>query len=251
MTKIIELPAQQLSRLKKVHMSFDLTGKHYEMLASYDGGAPEQLVLSILMDCVKENVALLSRQEALYLFTLLRITSIDSYADFSYVCSHCGKKQTVKVNLGDVSINNPKKKYKIPSIEWQTKINEKKNEYSVLPLPLATEVMILDWFAVKLDISRDSLIKDKKYLTKYQIIKAIASLVAKDGSKVIETTENLNDIDDMLSFNDYSTVKKLMNYYEEVDNFGMGDNIQTVKCKGCGETNKFHLPMLYGLYNKS
>jgi hypothetical protein len=48
--------------------------------------------------------------------------------------------------------------------------------------------------------------------------------------------------------NKYQTVSKLYEFSNEVDSFGVqSDKLYELKCKECGGTLRFRLPLLHGL----
>lgn len=250
MNKQIDLPAPSLSALKKVHLTMDMTGKHYELLAAYEGGSPEQVILSILTDLMEEDANKLTREEANYLFTLVRIASLGDDIPMNITCPHCKHEGKATAKLSATDLKTTPILYKIPTVEWVCERGKEPETFQIVPPPLAMEVSLFDWFLTTQDKTRQQLLSEKPLLMMFSMLKALLHLTRRDGTRFIETTDDFQMAHETLSFNPYRTTAQLDTYQTEVDSFGMKPNRHTYRCKECGGTSTFHLPLLYGLYNQ-
>lgn len=246
MKKPIDLPVKLLSNLKRVHLSLDMNGKHYQDLATFDGEQPEQILLSILSDLIDENADLLTKQECCYLFTIVKISNLGSKIPIRLECPSC--KHTFKdvLNLANVHINEPSKDWKIPKVSLPL-IDDEPIEYSVLPPTLASEIRLLDWLSVYKDITRKSIYEDKDKTVMYKMYFAMLHLVDKNGNRIFDDVDSFNTMDEKMGNITYKQIAHLVYLSEEVDSFGISPNVKFVECEECGEKLSFHFPILYGL----
>lgn len=247
MKKTVELPVLQISKLKNVHINLDMSGKHYLECATFDGNCPEQLMLSILSDLIDENVDELTKQEAVYLFTIVKIANLGAKLPITVTCPHCHNKQKDNLNLADVTIKQPSKQWKPKTIKWV--VNDVKSEYTVLPPSLSLEIKLLDWLSVYRNISRREVFEDNKQLVTYTMYKNLLHLVDSNGNRLINDVDGFEQMDSILESNSYDSVSVLYGLCNEVDSFGITPNITQTVCtnKECGGKFAFHYPILYGL----
>lgn len=246
MKKPIDLPVKTLSTLKRVHLSLDMSGKHYQDLATFDGEQPEQITLSILSDLIDENADLLTKQECCYLFTIVKISNLGSKIPIRLECPNCKHSFKDVLNLADVHINEPPKDWTVRKV-LLTLSDETKKEYSILPPTLASEIRLLDWLSVYKDIPRKSIYEDKDKTVLYKMYYAMIHLVDENGNRVFDTVDDFNTLDEKMGDITYKQVAHLVYLSEEVDSFGISPNVKFVECEGCGEKLSFHFPILYGL----
>lgn len=251
MRKIIELPAPTVSQLKKVDIDLEMTGKHYMELATLKGQLPEDIALSILKDLMKEDAGKLTLAELRYLFTLVKINSMEDKYVVDLQCTHevngkkCGAVNEVKVSLSEADLTRAPRHYKVPEINFVVDGVEK--TYRVMPPEMTMESAILNYLVVDKQIDYEAISNDKQSAFIFSCIRALAHLIDKDGVRVIKDVSDVENYEKFMTENKYSTMQKLLKYCLEVDSFGIRIKDHEVKCKECGGILTFRLPLLYGL----
>lgn len=257
MRRIIKLPASQLSALKEVNIDLDMTGRHYALLASCEGQLPEDVALSILKDLVEEDANLLTLAEERYLFTLVKINSLENDYTVDAECMHkkkdgkpCGNLIHVDLHLSDGDLNDTPSDYKPPKIifkagDKETGITEK--EYTVIPPPMKEESRLYSYFLTERNVSHDDIADNKQLSFDYTYLRALLHLVDPEGNRLVKSDDKFGDLFKYLDINKYQTINKLYDAVIEVNKFGVQNKVYEVKCKECGGTSQFQIPLLYGL----
>lgn len=247
MKKIIKSPAPQLSQLKEFTVDLDMTGRHYALLACSKGQIPEDIALSITKDLMQEDAGKLTMAELRYVFMLIKINSMENSYNVDIECTHegCSHINHYSIKLSDADLNSTPRNYKVPKVKFTDENGEK--EYFVMPPTMDMESALYNWFIVTKGKSLDDLVDDKETALNYTFIRSVMHLIDKDGKRLVN---ELNDFEYVLKYfdtNKYSDVSKLYELVEEVDSFGVQNKIYKFKCKECGGTLIFRLPMLHGL----
>lgn len=257
MRRTIKLPAAQLSQLKEVNIDLDMTGRHYALLSSCEGQLPEDVALSILKDLVEEDANLLNLSELRYLFTLVKINSLENDYTVTAECMHkkkngesCGNLIKVDLHLSDGDLNDTPSDYVPPKITFKVgnkEIGFTEKEYSVIPPAMKDESRLYNYFITERNISYEDIGEDKKQSFDYTYLRALLHLVDSDGNRLVKDTDNFDDLFAYLDNNKFQTINKLYDCVIEVNKFGVQNKEYEVKCKECGGTSVFQLPLLYGL----
>lgn len=253
MRKVIKLPAPELSQLKEVNIDLDMTGRHYAQIATSEGQVPEDVVLSILKDLVDEDANKLTMAELRYLFMLVKINSLENDYEVTVSCTHekegggqCGCLNNLKVRLSDADLNPTPKHYKVPEITFRTEETEK--EYLIMPPTMDMESALYNWFLTMRNKSIEDLVDDKQTSTDYTFIRGCMHLVdKKTNERLVQEFNDFEYVLKLLDINKFQTVHKLYEKMLEVDGFGVQNKMYTLKCKECGGTLVFRLPLLNGL----
>lgn len=251
MKKTIELVAPELSQLKKVNIDLEMTGKHYMELATLKGQLPEDIALSILKDLMEEDANKLTLAELRYLFTLVKINSMEDKYTVELQCTHevngkkCGAINEVKVSLSEADLVRTPRHYKVPKINFVVDGVEK--EYKVMPPEMGMESTILNYLVVDKGIDYEKISTDKQCAFVFSCIRALAHLIDKDGERVIKNVSDIENYEKFMAENKYLTMQNLLKYCLEVDSYGVKAKDYEVKCKECGGILTFRLPLLYGL----
>ena len=256
MRKTIELPAPELSQLKRVDIDLDMTGRHYALLATSEGNIPEELALSILKDLVVQDANKLTLAELRYLFMLVKINAMDNNYNAYVYCTHfnpktkkdCNYKNEVQIRLSDADLNRTPHGYKVPEIEFV--IDNTQQMYKVMPPTADMEISLLNYLIVEKGIPQIDLQKDKTTALKFSFIRAMMHLVNDKGERVISQVNQFDECEKLFDVNKYTTIRKLFSLMEEVDGFGVQEeHVYHFKCKECGGELVFTIPLLYGFSN--
>lgn len=252
MTKYIKLPAPQLSQLKEVSIDLDMTGRHYALLASCEGQLPEDVATSILNDLMEQDAYKLTLAEVRYLFTLVKINSLENDYTVSLECPHkkadgteCGCINTYTVSLSDGELHPTPSDYVPPTIEFNTKDGPR--TFSVIPPSIKEESALYEYFLTQKDANQEKISEDKTLSFEFTFLRGILHLVESDGSRFKKETDFLGDMLGLLDCNKFQTINKLYDLVIEVNQYGVQNKIYTMKCKECGGMLSFHLPLLSGL----
>lgn len=254
MTKNIILPAPQLSQLKSVNVDLNMTGRHYAFLATSEGQIPEEVVLSIVKDLMVEDANKLTLTELRYVFTLIKINSLENEYNVSVVCNYYDEKKkgpcktvnVIPVSLSDSDLNKCPNDYKVPEIEFYYE-KDKQKVYSVMPPTVDMEIGLIKLFTLERNKTIEEVMKDETEKFNYSICVSLLHLIDKDGKRLIQ---NLSDIDSLLKYldlNPYMKIKQLLQYQEEVSSFGIQNKIYECNCKECGGKLRYRIPLLHGL----
>jgi len=253
MKKNIKLPAPQLSILKEVNIDLDMKGRHYAEIATSEGQIPEEVALSIVNDLMDEDANKLTLNELRYLFTMVKINSLENNYKVTIICTHikedgksCGHENVCDVRLSDADLKIPEKKYKPPVINFIYEDIEK--EYTVIPPTVDMECALLTWFLTEKGIQKDELVKDKKASFDFTYIRSVMHLIDKEtNERAVKDITDFQVALDSLDKNNYSVVHKLYEYIDEVNSYGLAPKIYEIECKECGGKLIYHLPLLDGL----
>jgi len=253
MKKNIKLPAPQLSILKEVNIDLDMKGRHYAEIATSEGQIPEEVGLSIVNDLMDEDANKLTLNELRYLFTMVKIHSLENDYKVTVICTHikedgkqCGHENVRDIKLSDADLKIPQKKYKPPVINFIYEDVEK--EYTVIPPTVDMECALLNWFLTEKGVQKDELVKDKKASFDFTYIRSVMHLIDKEtNERAVKEITDFQAALDSLDKNNYSIVHKLYEYVDEVNGYGLPPKIYEFKCKECGGKLIFHLPFLDGL----
>ncbi len=252
MRKLIKMPAPQLSQVKEVNIDLDMNGRHYALLASCEGQLPEDVALSILKDLVEEDATKLTISEVRYLFMLVKINSLENKYSVNVECTHtkkdgkpCGCNNKFDVFLSDSDLNPTPDDYKIPTIIFKTEKSEK--EYKVIPPTISNESKLYNYFLTQKNATAEQIEKSKELSFEFSFIRGLLHLVDSDGNRFVPDDSNLDDLMKFLDYNKFQTINQLYDKVIEVNKFGVQNKIYTVKCKECGGTLVFQLPLLSGL----
>lgn len=252
MRRTIKLPAPELSQLKEVNIDLDMTGRHYAQLSTSEGQVPEDVALSILKDLVEEDANKLTMAELRYLFMLVKINSLENDYEATVSCTHevkgktCGCLNTIKIKLSDSDLNTTPKHYKVPEITFRTEKDEK--EYFVMPPTVDMESALYNWFMTVKGKSLQDLADDKQTSMDYTFIRGCMHLIdKKTGERLVQEFNDFEYVLKFLDSNKFQTVHKLYESMLEVDSFGVQNKVYQIKCKECGGTLVFRLPLLNGL----
>lgn len=254
MKKTIKLPAPQLSQLKEVSMEMDMSGRHYVQLATSQGQIAEDVALSILKDLIEQDANKLTLSELRYLFMLVKIHAMDNEYKVPVRCTHvkkdgkpCNHVTEYIVHISDADLNRPPHNYKPPKIE--VIIDEStQREFTVMPPTMDMESALLNWVILEKGWTLKEIEEDKEISMKFTFIRCMMHLVDKDNNRLINAVEQFETCEQYIDLNSYSVIKNLYALCNEVDSFGVqGNHLYEFKCKECGGTLVFQLPLLNGL----
>ena len=256
MRKNIKLPAPELSQLKEVNIDLDMSGRHYAQLATSEGQVPEDVAISILKDLMEEDAGKLTMAEVRYLFMLVKINSLENNYEVTVSCTHqkkggkegeeCGCLNTVKVRLSDADLNPTPKGYKVPEMEFCANGTEK--TYLVMPPTADMESALWNWYLTTKNKTMDDLANDKQTSTEYTFLRGCLHLVdKKTGERLVQQFNDFGYALEWLDCNKFKTIHKLYELVVEVSQYGVQNKIYETKCKECGGTLVFRLPLLNGL----
>jgi hypothetical protein len=252
MRKTLRMPAPQLSQLKEVNIDLDMTGRHYALLASCEGQIPEDVVLSILKDLMEEDANKLTISELRYLFMLVKINSMENKYSLNIECTHhkkdgtyCGCNNKYDVFLSDADLNPTPSDYKVPTIKFVVDNTEK--EYTIMPPTMNMESELYNYFLTEKNAMPDDISKNKKLSFEYTYIRAIMHLVDKEGNRLVTVDTKYDDLFAYLDVNKYQTITYLYSKVIEENKYGVQNKVYTIKCKECGGTVVFLIPLLGGL----
>ena len=253
MIKTIKFPAPQLSQLKEVVVDLDLTGKHYKELALSEGKFSEEVALSVVRDLLLEgDASKLTLSELRYIFTLVKINSLEDDYTATVYCTlpnkegnKCNCENHFKIKLSDADLNPTPKNYKVPTIKFVAESTEKL--YKILPPTIDFEIALYDWLLTAKNISKEDLEHNKECQLDYAFIRAVGHLVDENGQRLIKDFSDFEPVMSYYDVNKYQTITALNKYVVEVNSFGVQNKVHEFKCKECGGTLKFQLPLLYGL----
>lgn len=253
MKKTIILPAPELSQLKQVTVDLDMTGRHYQLLATSEGMISEDVALSIVNDLLDEDANKLTMNELRYIFMLIKINSLENQYEAKVTCTRkdkdgktCNHTNTYKLYLSDADLNKTPRHYKVPTIEFTTE-NDELKQYRVMPPTMDMESALISWYLNDKNVSIEQLSEDKNVAFDYQCIRAIMHLVDDKGNRVVDTLTDFEYVFKFLDLNTYQTMNKLYELVLEVSSFGVQNKLYEFKCEECGGTLVFQLPLLYGL----
>ena len=253
MRKVIKLPAPQLSILKEVNIDLDMTGRHYAQLASSEGQIPEDVALSILKDLMEEDANKLTLAELRYLFILVKINSLENHCRVAVTCTHinskgeiCGYENPYDFFLSDADLNPTPPDYKVPTIIFNTKDTQK--EYKVIPPPMKLESELYNHFLTGKGLTPEQIFEDKEESFNYSYLRGVMHLVDKEtGERFVNTDTPIDSLYDYLEFNNFKDINKMFDAVIEVNKYGVQNKEYTLKCKECGGTLVFQVPLLAGL----
>lgn len=252
MRKLIKSPAPELSQLKEFNIDLDMNGKHYALLATSEGQIPEDVALSILRDLMEEDANKLTIAELRYLFIMVKINSLENDYKVKIGCTHtlknnktCGHVNTYSINLSDADLNRTPKNYKVPAIFFT--IDKTEKEYKVMPPTMDMESALLNYYIVDKGYSQQDIVDNKEVALQYTFTRSCMHLVDKDGERLIK---QVSDFDVALTYmeqNKFQTITELYKLVKEVNSYGVQNKVYEFKCKECGGTLVFQLPLLHGL----
>lgn len=252
MEKSIKLPAPQLSQLKEVTIDLDMTGRHYALLASCEGQLPEDVATAILKDLMVQDAYCLTLQEVRYLFTLVKINSLENDYAVEMECPHekedgkkCGCINSYIVHLSDTDLKETPSDYVPPKIEFNTLTGPR--EFSVIPPSIKEESALYNHFLTQKNITPEQIAEDRKASFEFTFLRGILHLVEADGTRLKKDTDNFDGLLKLLDCNKFQTVNKLYDLVSEVNEYGIQSKIHEINCKECGGILRFHLPLLSGL----
>lgn len=258
MYKNIKLPAPQLSELKEVNVDLDMTGRHYAWIATAnEKQVPEDIAVQILTDLMKEDPNKLTIAELRYIFTLVKITSLED--DYSYtVKCKCGCENKFDLHLSDSDLHLTPGDYKVPELKFTTykpnqenvPYKEKETEedtYYIKPPLMDMESALNNWFLVEKSKTWDDIVKDPAVSMDYSFLHAAMHLVKRDGRRLISTMNEFEDALKLLDCNKLPIITKLFEMANEVDSFGVQNPYYVFKCKECGGEIEATLPFFYGI----
>lgn len=251
MKQTIYMPAPELSTLKVVNIDPEMTGKHYCELASTEGEIPEVVALSIVNDLMDEDANKLTLSELRYLFTMVKIYSMENNYTVEFTCTHtvkgkvCGAVNSMKMSLSDADLNRTPKKYKVPTIDFI--VDGKERKCRVMPPEISMEIELLRHFVIDKGIPYDNMGEDKVVSVEYGMMRALLHLVDDETGERVFGTKDFDSYREFTDVNKYTTISKLFDLSNEVDSYGVQPKDVECKCKECGGTLVFRLPLLHGL----
>lgn len=253
MKKTIQLPAPELSQLKQVDIDLDMTGRHYQLLATSEGMIPEDVALSILKDLMGKEANKLTMNELRYLFMLVKINSLENKYEANVTCTRilktgkpCNHENKYDIFLSDADLNPTPKGYEAPKIMFAIDDGESK-EYTVMPPTMDMETALITWYTTTKGKTVNELTEDKNVAFDYLFIRSVMHLVDSKGNRIVDKLDDFEYVFDYLDCNKYSIVDELNEKVMEVSKFGVQNKVYKFKCKECGGTLVFQLPLLYGL----
>lgn len=223
-----------------------MTGAHFEQISLFDGRKPDQLALSILRDLCEENADLLTVSEATYLFHLVKVHTLNEDITAHYICPHCKKEGTYKIDLSTGKLNLPPSDFKCPTIAWKLNADAPERTYKVMPVPLAQTIAIQNWFMQVKDINVLAKDTPKEERYQYGLIQTVSSLVRDDDSHILDIS-NYDTVSDMIKANSFRTMAELISKEKEVNSYGPTLSPITTTCKECGKDATFRIPLFLGL----
>jgi hypothetical protein len=257
MRKTIRLPAPQLSQLKEVNIDLDMTGRHYALLAESEGQLPEDVALSILKDLIEEDANKLTLTELRYLFILVKINNLENDYTVTLTCQHTNKKGKVcgcinkmQVFLSDADLNDTPSDYVPPKILFRSGNKETgftEKEYSVIPPTMNWESALYNFFQTEYNATQEQIIEDKKLAFNYTFLRGLLHLIDSDGHRLVKDTDNFKDLLSYLDVNKFTIINHLYELVNEVGKYGVQNKVYEIKCKECGGSIIFQLPLLNGL----
>ena len=270
MKKTIRLPAPQLSILKEVTIDLDMTGRHYALLASCEGQTPEDVALSILKDLVEEDATQLTLPEVRYLFMLVKINSLENHYSVNVICNNmvhtkdkdgkefekeCDCVNHYDVFLSDADLNPTPPNYEVPIVKFNRDGVEK--DYKVLPPAIVEESKLYNYFLTERGANQEQIMQNKELLYEFSFLRALLHLVDEEGHRFVKPDDNYNVFIDksspkenpntLYNLNNYQVITKIFDAVMEVNEYGVQPKIYELKCKECGGTVLFQLPLLNGL----
>lgn len=249
MKKKIKIPSGILGHIPGGYINIELEMKssHYDDLTTAGQDHFESSVLSILKELMEEDPYLLTQQDLLYVFTLVKISSIGSNLKITTRCptliqlqdnTHrlCGNKITFGYSLAkddDVVYFDGKERP-----QFKMLVNDKEETFA-LQLPTMTkELEILETFE-NLGITRKQLLEDKSQASKYAKMRMVAHLVTNQFTEA-ELLEALNN-------GPFSKMNELADLVKEISKYGIKHKNITLHCPACGADFDYHLPLFAGL----
>jgi hypothetical protein len=253
MIKNIKLPAPQLSQLKEVNVKLDMTGRHYRLLATSQNELPEEVILSITKDLLQEDATKLTLNEIRYIFTLIKINSLENEYKVRVMCKNynpktkktCGEINDIQVALSDSDLNKTPEDYKVPEIEFCYE-EEKPETFYVMPPTIDTEIALMKLFTIERN-KDTSVFTDLNESMDYTLCLALLHLVDRYGERMIKQFSSIEDILKFTDINTYAATGKLINLMNEVESFGVQNKIYECTCKECGSKLSYQIPLLNGL----
>lgn len=256
MRKLIRFPAPELSQLKEAEVELEMTGRHYALLASSEGMVPEEVALSIIKDLMKGDANKLTLNELRYLFMLVKIHSLENDYKVSVECPNklengkeCKHISTFKVRLSDADLNKTPKGYKPPEVKM-TSLDDVDRVYKVMPPTMDMECLLYSWFLNHEGKGVEDLAADKGLMYRFTYLRNLMHLVdSETGKRMIEGPNELEAADSLYDKNKYSTIRNLYSAVLDVSKYGVQNKLYEVKCKECGGSMSFRLPLLDGLFD--
>lgn len=252
MRKTILLPAPQLSCYKEVNVDLDMTGAHYILLSESKGRVPEEVALSIVRDLMEEDANKLTINDLRYVFTLIKINSLENDYSATVRCTIvkpggavCGHENTCDVRLSDSDLNCAPDGYAVPEISLYAGGKERK--FKVMPPTCDIEIGLYDYFTTKKGKTAEELNGDSSASMEFALIRAVCHLVGEDGERLIDDLSKFDGALDVIRANKFAKVTELLKLANEVGAFGVQNKEYTIVCKECGGTLRFRLPFLHGL----
>lgn len=264
MKRTFKMPAPQLSYLKEVNIDLDMTGRHYALLARAKGMLPEDVALSILKDLMEEDANKLTLAELRYLFMMVKINNLENDYVVDIQCEHikgkktCGCINHVKIQLQDSDLNPTPSDYEPPKIKFRRDDTEK--EYTVMPPPAKRISELYDFFVTQKNADPAKIVNDDTLSFAFSFLSGLLHLVDSNGNPFVKEDDNFADfIDDgnmednktpkptVININKMSVIKKLLEYVNEVDSYGVQPTTVDTNCKECGGRIIVPIPLLDGL----
>lgn len=252
MYKNIKLPAPELSELKEVNVDLDMTGRHYAWIATATNQVPEDIALMILQDLMQEDANKLTMPELRYVFTLVKIASLENDYTVTVKCQNiknkkkCGCENKYDLHLSDADLHATPPGYEVPEITFKT--DDKTEETFLVKPPLMDmESALYNWFLTEKGKTMDDIATDLKVGMDFSFLRAAMHLVRPDGTRLIYQQNQFGESLKLLDYNKYLVVLKLYDLCAEVDSFGVQNPDYTFKCKECGGNIDVTLPFFFGL----
>ena len=254
MYKNIKLPAPQLSELKEVNIDLDMTGRHYAWIATSTNQVPEDIALRVLQDLMEEDANKLTIPELRYLFTLVKITSLENDYNVTVKCHNlkgdgkpCGCENVFDLHLSDSDLHMTPEDYVIPEITF-IDLEKKETIYLVKPPLMDMESALYNWFLTEKGKTVEDITNDMTVAMDFSFLRATMHLVRKgDNTRVITEPNQFENALKLLDVNKYKTILTLYDLCAEVDGFGVQNPNYVFKCKECGGDINVTLPFFYGL----
>lgn len=251
MYKNLKMPAPELSELKEVNVDLDMTGRHYAMLTSAGKyNIPEDLALSILRDLMEEDPNKLTMAELRYVFTMVKIHSLENEYYVTVKCNTCGKSHKYSLLLSDADLHRTPEGYQIPTIMFKTDKQGAEKEYYVKPPLMNMESALYDWFLTEKGKTLEDIATDDETTFNFAWIRSCMHLVdTVTNERLIKDISQFELALSYLNANKYSMIDGFFDKCNEVDSFGVQNPDYKLPCKtkGCKGTVEFQLPFFYGL----
>lgn len=249
MKKQIKLPSADLGYLNQVNIELEMRAKHYDALTTSSGDHHEEVVLSILKDLMEEDPYKLTTIDLMYLFTLVKISSIGSVLHVTTRCPQivatpngntrvCGAKYAFNFSLAkdnDVIYRDPS----TPAPKFTLTVNGTPEEFSIKLPTMATEIELLNTLDAEGKSRKEVLLKDRPAAMRYSRARMAAHFVSNNHTQ----EEIVKAIEDM----SYREMSELTALIKSVNSYGLRQKVFTCTCKECGGVFDYRLPLFFGI----